>query len=495
MGKIKTIQKNGVERKSYGVSYIVNILITLFFMFGFGFIPPFATLTPVGMRVLGVFVGVVYGYSTCDVIWPSLFAILAFGLSGFTTMGAAITSMMGHNVVFQSIVGFIAAGSLTYYGFGKWFVRWSLSKKLFKGKPMFYSWAFIVFFGLSAAVINQIPLSILLYAIWIDIADSCGYPKNSSFRYVGMGGILLGTILGGAMIPYQSWMLGLANTWSEATQQPLNYGMMGAMTITATILILTVYVFATKAIFKVDYSIMERFDVEKLGDESKHLRPRSKRIILVYLATVIVVILGNTLIGTGLSDFINNTMTVAGMYCLCTALLLIVPSGEGDGQGCIVFNDVKNTAISWPVILMCAVTLPVASALTNEATGIVPWLTGLFTPVFEGHGGIFILIFTIILSMFLTNVGSNIAFGAAMIPIIAPFVMKSGMSPQFAGAAMIYVINVGMVLPGASAPASIFHSHEALPNSGMRMKVTLVGCASVLVVTIPLFTLFSLFLG
>ncbi|WP_243281180.1 hypothetical protein [Anaerotruncus colihominis] len=72
---------------------------------------------------------------------------------------------------------------------------------------------------------------------------------------------------------------------------------------------------------------------------------------------------------------------------------------------------------------------------------------------------------------------------------------SSGLNPQFAGVALIYIINVGMVLPGASAPASIFHSLEGLPDSGMRTKVTLFGCACTLVVSIPLFTLFSLVLG
>lgn len=495
MGSIATNKLNQHEVKHYSPKLIINMAITLFMMFGFGFLPPFSTLTPIGMRVLGVFLGVVYGYSTCDIIWPSLFAVLAFGLSGYTTMGAAITSMMGHNVVFQSIVGFVSAGSLIYYGFGKWFVRWSLSKKIFKGKPLFYTWCFMVFFGLSAAVINQIALSLILYGIWQDIADTCGYEKNSSFRYMGACGILLGTVLGGALIPYQSWMLGLAQNWAAVTGTPINYGMMGAMTIPATILILTLYVIAGKYVFKVDYSIMERFDVNKLGEESKHLRPRAKRIIIVYLITVLITVLGSTLPGTALATFVNGTMTAAGMFCACTAILLILPSGEGDGKGAIVFNEVKNTAISWQVILMCAVTLPVSAAVTSEATGIVPWLTSIFTPIFEGRGSIFVLVFTMVLSMVLTNVGSNIAFGAAMIPIIAPFAISSGMNPQFAGAAMIYIINIGIVLPGASAPASIFHSNEALANGGKRIRVTLFACACVLVVAIPVFTLFSLIFG
>lgn len=198
------------------------------------------------------------------------------------------------------------------------------------------------------------------------------------------------------------------------------------------------------------------------------------------------------MIGTAFADFINNDVTAAGVYCLCAAVLLLMPSGEGDGKGCIEFNRIKDSAISWEVIFMCAVTLPIASAVTNEATGIVEFLSGLFSPIFAGHGGLFILIVTIILSMFLTNVGSNIAFGSAMIPIIAPFVISSGMNPMFAGAAMLYIINIGAVLPGASAPAAIFHSQHAVPNGGLRIRVALVGCLALLIVSIPLFSIFSL---
>lgn len=223
--------------------------------------------------------------------------------------------MMGHNVVFQSIVGFIAAGSLSYYGFGKWFVRWSLSKKIFQGKPLLYVWAFFVVFGLSCVVVNQIILSLILYGIWNDIADNCGYDEKSSFRYVGFCGIMLCTILGGAMIPYQSWMLGLANTWSDVTGSQLNMGLMGAMTIPATVLILTVYVFVSKWVFKVDYSTMQKFDVNKMDEESKHLRPRTKRILVVYLLTVFLCILGNTLIGTALPTL----STTPSPWPACTA--------------------------------------------------------------------------------------------------------------------------------------------------------------------------------
>lgn len=95
----------------------------------------------------------------------------------------------------------------------------------------------------------------------------------------------------------------------------------------------------------------------------------------------------------------------------------------------------------------------------------------------------------------LTNVGSNIAFGTAMIPVIAPFVLASGMNPLLPGAALLWMANIGILLPGASAPASIFHGRSEIPNAAMRMKV--VSFAGVLVVglSILVFGVATLIIG
>lgn len=486
-----------IVKKSYSPMQWFHIVVTFLLMFGFGHLPTFATLTPVGMKVLGVFLGVIYGYSTCEVIWPSLFAFVAFGITGYTSMNGAISSMMGNATVFQIITQYFAAGAIIIYGFGKWFVRWSLSKKIFQGKPLLYTWCFMFIFMWTSIVVSQIPMGLLLYAIWGDIADSCGYDKKSSFRYYGFGGILLSLMMGGAMIPFKSWMLGLATTWRDVTGGYINLGLMFIITAIASIIIITLYVFLGAKLFKVDFSTMQAFDVNKLGDESKTLRPRTKRILLIFIATMLLTIYAGTFPTAPGANFLNNTLTAGGLFCLCSALLMVLPSGEGDGKPCIVFSDIKHSdeAVSWPVILMCAVTIPVASALTNEATGVLPWLTSLVTPIFEGRSPLFIVIFTIIVMLFLTNVGSNIAFGSAMIPVISPFVIASGMNPVIAGAALIWIANMGLVLPGASAPSSIFHGRSEIPDAKQRYKAVILAAVLVLVVSIVVFALAQLLLG
>ena len=474
----------------------VNIAVTALLMFGFGFLPPFATLTPVGMRLLGIFLGVIYGYSTCEIVWPSLMAMVAFGISGYTTMNAAIASMLGHPVVFQVLTQYFVAGAIVVYGFGKWFVRWSLSRKLFKGKPKFYTWCFMFIFMWACLILNDLPLSLLLYAVWNDIADSCGYDKNSTFRYYGFCGIMVSLILGSGMIPYRSWLLGLSVSWKEIFGTPINMGVMFLVTAIIGILFVTIYVYLGAKVFKVDFSIMQEFDVEKLGDESKHLSHRMKRILGAFVISMLIAIYGSASTDA-FANFLNNTLTMGGLYCMIAVLLMVLPSGDADGKPCIVFSDIKHSdaAISWPVIFMVATTIPLATALSSDATGIMPWLTSLFAPVFEGRSPTFIVIFTIIVMFILTNVGSNIAFGTAMIPVIAPFVLASGMNPLLPGAALLWMANIGILLPGASAPASIFHGRSEIPNAAMRMKV--VSFAGVLVVglSILVFGVATLIIG
>ena len=76
---LRLVPRKWLKKQLSVLCNTIHIAITLLLMFGFGHLPTFSTVTPVGMKLLGVFLGVVYGYSTCEVIWPSLFAFIAFG--------------------------------------------------------------------------------------------------------------------------------------------------------------------------------------------------------------------------------------------------------------------------------------------------------------------------------------------------------------------------------------------------------------------------------
>ena len=76
---------NTTTEKKIDVMYWVHTVITLVLMFGIGYLEPWGELEPVGMKVLGIFIGLLWGWTTIGFVWPSLMGVCALGLSGYQT--------------------------------------------------------------------------------------------------------------------------------------------------------------------------------------------------------------------------------------------------------------------------------------------------------------------------------------------------------------------------------------------------------------------------
>lgn len=55
----------------------IHIAIMLTLIIGFHFLPPIGTITPVGMKILGIFLAMLYGWTICGMIWPSMLGMIA----------------------------------------------------------------------------------------------------------------------------------------------------------------------------------------------------------------------------------------------------------------------------------------------------------------------------------------------------------------------------------------------------------------------------------
>lgn len=52
--------------------FYVHVAITLLFMFGFGYLPPLEPITVMGMKMLGIFIGLIYAWTTTSLLWRLL---------------------------------------------------------------------------------------------------------------------------------------------------------------------------------------------------------------------------------------------------------------------------------------------------------------------------------------------------------------------------------------------------------------------------------------
>lgn len=77
-----------------GYMTIAHVIIMFALMFIIGNLQPFGTVTPMGMDILGIFVGTLYGWLFLDLLWPSLIALVALGMTGYMTVGEAFSQAL-----------------------------------------------------------------------------------------------------------------------------------------------------------------------------------------------------------------------------------------------------------------------------------------------------------------------------------------------------------------------------------------------------------------
>ena len=199
---------NATPRKK-DVKYWIYTLIGLFFMWGFGMLPPIAPLTPVGMKVLGIFIAVLFLWSAVGLAWPALMGIVALGMSGYCTVSEAIALSLGSSVVWQVLMFMLLAGGCTVCGLGEWIARWIISRPFLKGRPTLF--VFMFFMGFFVASIMTISIGVILLAwnVIDNLADLVGYDRKSPIvkaMYIYMA---MSCGMGEFCVPFKGWQLAL----------------------------------------------------------------------------------------------------------------------------------------------------------------------------------------------------------------------------------------------------------------------------------------------
>lgn len=193
--------------------------------------------------------------------------------------------------------------------------------------------------------------------------------------------------------------------------------------------------------------------------ELKHLGPLSrpeKRILVVFVVVAVSWILRGFINIRALEMVHDTTIAICGALAL-----FIIPA---DRKLKLFLLDWKTAVrIPWDVILLFGGGLAMAGGFS--ASGLDVWLGGLLTGL-QG-ASLFVLILTIVLlTIFLTEVTSNTATSAMLIPIMASIAIAMAIHPFGPIIAAGIAASYAFMLPVATPPnAVVFGSHYiAIPT-------------------------------
>ena len=131
-------------------------------MLGIGYLPAPDPITPVGMKMLGVFFGLIYFWAFGDVSWPSILGVVVISFSineiyppqGPMVMPGifrAIQESIGNWVIAYLIASLLLTYTLYEVGTIKRLTLWFMTRDFVKKGPWVYTVAFfctVMFIGL-----------------------------------------------------------------------------------------------------------------------------------------------------------------------------------------------------------------------------------------------------------------------------------------------------------------------------------------------------------
>ena len=108
-----------VDKKQYLYSVIGILLV-----FSGWFLPAREPITEVGMQIIGIFIGLIWLWSTSGMLWPSLLGIAALMISDYGTMTSILAASIGNYNVITCILMMAIFGLIEQYGVNDYIIRY-----------------------------------------------------------------------------------------------------------------------------------------------------------------------------------------------------------------------------------------------------------------------------------------------------------------------------------------------------------------------------------
>ena len=450
------MESSNKKTAKYYIFSAIGIAIMLFF----GYLPPFGTVTELGMKVLGIFIGAIWCFSTVGCFWPALLALILFGTSGLYEGGVTATfaAAFGSDTWLFVLFVLAFAAMINNSGASKVIANNMASWRFTKGKPYAVSWVLLTIAYVVGALISVTPGIVITWAILYVMCEGYGYKPHDKYPTLMVIAITFAALMGQAALPFKAAPIMYMNALTKATEGAVtvSYAQFALVAIPMTYLAGISPLLAMKFIFRPDVSLIKNSDFVFTSDETKF--NSEQKIFMLFLAAFFVLLFLPGIF-TKAGGFIAWLKTI-GNTAICVLLLIIAGFVmKKNGTSFVNLAKTFKDGIPWETMMILAFAVVATSAMTNANCGIKDQIAAWLTPLFgEGTGmGLFIFL-VILLSAVITNFIGNLIVGLMFVPIIVAFATSAGISQNLV-VAIAVTTNMSLFLPSASPLAALLHSN------------------------------------
>lgn len=501
--------QRGLPTSKTGLGGIsLHVIIGLVLMFGISFLPAPAPLTPIGLKVLGLFVGIVYLWTFVGLEWPSILGITAasFYINSILAPTAtapfgiwrAIQESIGNWVVGYLIAALLLTHALNQAGFTKRITIWFMTRDFAKKNPWTFTYAFLgtcLFVGLW---LDATVTLVFFLAIAYQMFEKLGYKKGDKYPLMIVIGLTFAVNLAFAMTPisHTITLIGMGVYSGVTNGGNINFIEYMAVGIPVGLVAFVIMLMFFRYVVNPDVGNFKNVNYDTLiGEMPGPMKLREKAIVAIFgLVTI-------AWLAPGFLDLLAPTAAITKYFHDMT---IIIPTFLGvivmlilkvDGKPLLDWDDAFQNAMPWGVITLITCAMLYGTILTEKPTGINDFIVAKIMPILgNGYSSYILMAILIALIVVATNVLNNVPITILFVAVCVPLASKIGLDPKVIGILVILSAQWGFALPSALATVAwTFGNDWAQPRKVFLYGVTvMLACIfATVVVGYPLANFFS----
>ena len=259
---------------------LIHLLITLLLMFGFGYLSPIGPITPMGMKVLGVFLGLLYGWNMAGFIWPSALGVVAFVLTDYMSTAQTLAAGFGSTTCVLLMFVFIFVAVVDEAGASRFIAMWFITRRIFVGKPWLLSLAFLLAAYILASTTTAVAIVLLCWGILYMMCETVGYKKGDAYPTVMTIAIVFTCVLGSVALPFRVNPLLLMGAYESASGITVDYLHYILLSLPLSLLCIGIFIAMCKWIFRIDVSLLAKADVTNLASPEELKLDKRQKVML-----------------------------------------------------------------------------------------------------------------------------------------------------------------------------------------------------------------------
>jgi len=436
------------------IHYAIMILI----MAVFYIIPGFGNgvVTPYGMKILGVFIGLVYGWTFIGQLIPSILGAVALSIAGLGTTQDVFVSLFNNYNIIMMLVGSLGFVALAQTNASDWIFAKILCSKIAKKSSLLTVGCIFTIVLLIPIFGSGIITMIILFPIMNDFLKKCGYEKGDKFSVLFLMGYYIAQTLPIGIFPFKSWGLMICGSVSSITGYIVPLVPYMLLNCLIFVLFLISYPILMKAV-GCDFSKLENVDIVKAFNIDPNAKLNlSQKITLGGMLLFLGLIMIGNLVQIPIIQTIYGKIGVMGLMLAYWVAMMII---KIDGKPLL---DLKKAShdINWDLIVLMAVALVLSSAVTSADSGVGTWLAMMIGPVFANISEISFLMLLAGILIILTNIANNIAVVFILINIVTSLT-AAGLTVNMLATCIVLSIAssaVAYLTPASSATGAILHA-------------------------------------